>query len=141
MKKLIIAATAAAMLFTGAAVSAQPAQGGPANMRPTSQADAIARADQRFQRLDSNRDGRLTRTELQAGKQRAGAKAGQQRSGGPDVHKRGKKGGPQIERLDTNRDGVITRAEFRSHALERFANRDSKRGGQHGRSSQPQARR
>ena len=137
MKKLTIAATAAAMLFTGAAASAQHAQRGTAEMRPTSQADALARADQRFQRLDSNRDGRLTRTELQAGKQRAGAKAGKQR-GRPDARKRAQNGGRHFERLDTSRDGVITRAEFRSHALQRFANRDGKRGGG---PSQPQARR
>ena len=137
MKKLIIAASAAATLFTGAAVSAQPSQGGPAHMRPTSQADAIARADQRFQRLDTDRNGRLTRTELQAGKQRAEARADQKRSGGPDGQKRGRKGGLQIDRLDSNRDGLITRAEFRSHAVERFAKRDGKRVAQ----SQPQARR
>ena len=123
MKKIIIALTGAALALTGAAVSAQAPQQGGGHMRPANQSEAIAHADQRFQMLDINRDGRLTQAELQAGKRKPGAKVGKHQRGGPDGKPGGQNRRPQFEQLDTNRDGVVTQSEFRAHAVERFANR------------------
>ena len=100
------------LLFAGAAVAAagvaiaQPAapsasQPGP---RPEMTRDQVAaNADQRFQRLDANRDGRVTTDELrQLGEQRRAAM--QQR--------RTERQGQMFDRLDANRDGQISREEF-----------------------------
>ncbi len=126
MNKIIIALTGAALALTGAAVSAQAPQQGGQHMRPANQGEAIAHADQRFQMLDTNRDGRLTQAELKEGKRKPGAKAGMHQRGGRDGKQRGQDRGSQFERLDTNRDGVVTQAEYRAHAAERFANRTAR---------------
>jgi len=95
------------LLFAGAAVAAagvaiaQPAAPGPRSEMTRDQ--VAANADQRFQRLDANRDGRVTADELrQAGEQRRSAM--QQR--------RAERQGQAFDRLDTNRDGQLSREEF-----------------------------
>lgn len=96
------------ILFAGAAVAAagvaiaQPATPGAARAEMTRD-QVAANADQRFQRLDTNRDGRVTADEMrQAGEQRR--ETMQQR--------RAERQGQMFDRLDTNRDGQISREEF-----------------------------
>lgn len=109
------------ILFAGAALSvagiaiAQPAA--PAAPRAEITRDqAAARADQRFQRLDTNRDGRVTTQELQA-------QAEQRRA--TREARRTERRGQMFDRLDTDRNGQISREEF----SQRTAMREG-RGGQ-----------
>lgn len=102
------------LLFAGAAVTAagvafaqpvapQAPQAPHAPRAELTRDQVAANADQRFQRLDANRDGRVTADELrQAGEQRRAAM--QQR--------RAERRGQAFDRLDTNRDGQISREEF-----------------------------
>lgn len=59
-----------------------------------------------FERLDGNRDGYITRAEVEARK-------GERRNRiEKRVERRGAAGGQMFDRIDTNRDGVISRNEF-----------------------------
>lgn len=125
MKSLILAG-AAALALTGTAIAQAP--GAPAG-RPQGnilRADATAMVDQLFARVDSNRDGRITRDEMQAARQQfaqsrpgAGAEA-QAPAGG-----RGPMGMPSGPGFD----GTITLEQARSMALERFDRMDGDRDG------------
>lgn len=59
-----------------------------------------------FARFDTNRDGQITRAEVDARRDQRAARA----QGAPT----GARGGKLFERADVNRDGTITRAEFDS---------------------------
>jgi hypothetical protein len=114
MKKIVLAGVALGA-FASASVSAHPQQG-PQGARELSRAELEARVDAAFVRLDSDRDGYITRAEAEAG---AGAFRAnrQQRFRG--------RGEGAFARIDTNRDGVISRDEFEARAAMR-------RGGQRG---------
>ena len=59
-----------------------------------------------FERLDTNRDGYITRAEVEARK-------GERRNRiEKRIERRGAAGGNMFDRIDTNRDGVISRSEF-----------------------------
>ncbi len=96
------------ILFTGVAVAAagvaiaQPAAP-PAPRAEMTRDQVAANADQRFQRLDANRDGRVTTDELRQ-------LAEQRRATMQQRHT--ERQGQAFERLDTNRDGQISREEF-----------------------------
>ena len=119
MNKISILAGTALLAAAGAAL-AQPAPG-PRHDRNAeiTRQEVIARVDQRFARLDVDRDGRATPEEArQAGEQRRAERAGR-----------------MFERLDANRDGSVSRAEFdqarsqmREHRAERRAERGERRG-------------
>lgn len=96
------------ILFAGAAVAAagvaiaQPV--GPSAPRAEMTRDQVAaNADQRFQRLDANRDGRVTTDELREQAEQRRATMQQRRT---------ERQGQAFDRLDTNRDGQISREEF-----------------------------
>lgn len=100
-----VAATAlGGAAFAGAAYAAQDMGQRPAP--PATQAEAMARADQRFAKLDANRDGQLGADELK----------------GPRATR-------MIGRVDTDKNGTISQAEFRAAAANRFARADTDRDG------------
>lgn len=100
-----IAATAlGGAAFAGVAYAAQDMGQRPAP--PATQAEAMARADQRFAALDTNRDGQLSADEL-----------------------KGPRAARMIGRVDTDKNGKISQAEFRAAAASRFARADTDRDG------------
>lgn len=126
MKKLFLLTGAALIATTGVAL-AQNATTMPtpttAAARPDRNADVtrqqvIERADQRFARLDLNRDGRFTPEERrQLGEQRRSQRADR-----------------MFERLDLNRDGNVTREEMGQAHSQRAEQRRERRAeaGEHG---------
>jgi Ca2+-binding EF-hand superfamily protein len=109
MIKLSFLAGTALLAATGVAF-AQPGPAGDRNADVTRQ-QVIERVDQRFARLDVDRDGRVTPDEArQAHEQRRAERAGR-----------------LFERLDSNNDGSISRAEFDQHRAQR-----AERRGEHG---------
>jgi hypothetical protein len=98
MKKMFFAGLALAAL-AAAPAAAHPGEGGARSAQPQTRAAVAARVQVRFARADSNRDGFVTRDEVQA---RAGARHAQ----------RSERLGLRFEQLDSNDDGMISRAEF-----------------------------
>jgi len=140
-------ATAVASLVLGAGVAlAAPPQAAVGTAQPASPARAsrpaldtnrdgvIDRAEaaahprlaEQFDRLVSNRDGRLQASERPAWKRRGGAHGGRGMHGG-----RGHGGMDGMRKLDADGDGRISRAEAAAHAAfaERFAQADRNRDG------------
>jgi ribosomal protein RSM22 (predicted rRNA methylase) len=77
MKKISILAGVAVLAFSGTAI-AQP-QAGQRGGGELTRAEAVARAEQRFQRIDANRDGQITREEMRAGRQQRRAQRSERR--------------------------------------------------------------
>jgi hypothetical protein len=81
-----------------------------------------------FARLDTNRDGVITKAEAQAAKADRGQWAGRRMHQGGAAGGQWANRGAMFERLDANRDGSISRAEFdATHAQreQRVATRDA----------------
>ena len=108
MKKLLMAAAGAAALTTFAPVGAQATAPVAAAPKKPMTAKAVTRSDvtqqvqQRFARLDSNRDGFVTEAESDAAANAAHERVGQRLD---------KRGDAMFARLDTNKDGNVTRPE------------------------------
>lgn len=117
MRSLIVAASLAAIALPGVAL-AQQTSPPPGPDRVVTRADAMARADKRFDALDTDRDGKISAAERTAQAGPAG-EDGQRRRGG----------GRMLERADANRDGVVTRGEFRAMAAAGFDRQDANRDG------------
>lgn len=118
--KMILSA-GAVLAATGIA-SAQPAprEMGRAGIELTRD-QAVARADARFQRMDANRDGRVTADELRQG---AAQRMAQRQERG------GARRAQLFDRLDANRDGLLSREEFAARGAVRGdrAERQGRRG-------------
>lgn len=69
MKAIKFSLIAGALLATTGVAIAQPAERGRGAGAEITREQAIARASERFARLDTNRDGSLTRAEMRAGRQ------------------------------------------------------------------------
>jgi Ca2+-binding EF-hand superfamily protein len=98
----------AAIAAAGVAVAQPPAPRGPAP--EVTREQAVQRADQHFQQLDADRDGRVTAAELQA---RAQGRMGQRQQ--RMAQRQGRmadRQGQMFDRLDTDRNGQISREEF-----------------------------
>ena len=112
MRKLTLAASVAALAFSGAAMAQTAPAPGKARvpMADMTRAQAQARAEARFARMDANQDGTVDQADRQARRGRA------------------------FDRIDTDRNGSISRAEFDAQAAKRGDRRagrmDSKRQGQ-----------
>ncbi len=135
MKTFLTTAAIGAMLTAGAAVAMQT-QAPTAPKQPISKAEMLARADARFDRLDTNKDGQLSAEERKAGAE-AARKAMAERKGGelqdfvPGA-RRGGGGGMgerMLARVDTNGDGLISKAEHRAMVEARFARMDADKDG------------
>ena len=123
MNKFLVSGVAGAALIVGAAAVAQtaaPRQAAKIHTRASVQ-QTVA---QHFARLDTNRDGFVTKAEAAAVKAMRAGKRGDRaarRAGARNP-------GMMFDRLDTNRDGSITRAEFearRTQRQQRVASRDT----------------
>ena len=99
--------------------------------------EAMAQADARFDRLDTNKDGRLTPDEMQPHRPMGSADAtppppppADGASPPPMTGPGGRGfGGRMFARLDTNGDGVIDREEYRALAARRFDRMDTNKDG------------
>lgn len=111
MKFALATASAFALLLAVQAAAAQPAGRVPADTDRDSRItydEMRTQAHARFARLDLNRDGRLTRSELVEGRAQRQALRGERRFG---------------------QDGVLTRDEARARADQRFARLDADQDG------------
>jgi len=139
MRKFLLGSICGASLAVAGAVAAQPGQ--PATPQPVVQpvphaspmriaqpqtrTAVIDKVRQHFARLDTDRDGYLTKAEAQAGRAAIKARRGQWAGRGA----RGQRDhGAMFERLDTNRDGAISREEFASGHQRRQAMRVDRDG-------------
>lgn len=141
MNKILFAGAALAVL-AAAPAAAQPGEGRGRLVQPQTRDAVVDRVEARFARADSNRDGFVTREEIQA---RVEARRGQRQE------RRGERRERRFEQLDSNNDGVLSRAEFEApralrggdrgerramragHRGQRFAHRGGMRGGFGGR--------
>lgn len=135
MKNFLTTAAIGAMLTAGAAIAMQsdtPA----APKQPVSKAQMLARADARFDRLDTNKDGQLSADERKAGAEAARAAMAEKKGGElQDFMPGGRRGGGagmgerMMARFDTNGDGLISKAENRAMVEARFARMDADKDG------------
>lgn len=115
----IVALAATAAALPALAQPPVPPAPGPGLQRgrlagPMTRADVQARVQRMFARLDANRDGYVTRDEIEAARTLRGGRHGPRGMGAErgvraDPARRGER---LFARLDANRDGVVTRAEF-----------------------------
>lgn len=113
--KIITTLFVGAAMVAGAGSAVAQERDGRGPMAEVTRDQAAAMADQRFQRLDADRDGRVTAQEMQ-----------QQRQ-----VRRGERQGQIFDRLDTNRDGALSRQEFaaRGQMLGAMRGQQAGRGG------------
>ncbi len=136
MQKYLLSSIAVAAFAAATVAIAQPAPTAPIvqpahpampmrAMPPQTRNGVVDKVRTHFARLDTNRDGYLTKAEAQAG--HAGMKAHRGKWAG-----RGRQGqrdhGAMFDRLDTNRDGSISRQEFDSAHQRRQAMRVDRDG-------------
>ena len=146
MNRVFLAAALASASFLGIAlVGPTAAQTAPA---PKGDADgdgvltrdeAMAQADARFDRMDANKDGKLTPDEMRPHRPMGGAgtppppaadgAAPPPAPGTPAMAGRGGFAERMFARLDTNGDGTIDREEFRAQAAKRFDRMDTNKDG------------
>jgi Ca2+-binding EF-hand superfamily protein len=120
MTKYLLGSAAAAALIAIAPAAAQSGHAGHTAQAPRASAgQAPTRAQlgahiaTMFARLDTNRDGSITRAESEAAKGNRGDKNGQrQQRANRSPDQRGDNRAAMFDRLDANRDGSISRAEF-----------------------------
>jgi len=135
MKNLLTATAIGAMLAAGVAIAMQtgtPADTAP--KKPVTKAEMLQRADARFDRMDTNKDGQLDAAERKAGAEAARAAMAERKGGEmadfmPGGGRGGRMGARMEERMlgrvDTNGDGLISKAENRAAAETRFARMDA----------------
>ena len=114
MTKFLLAGAAGAALICGTAAIAQPAAQPAAKVQARTAVQA--QVAKQFARIDTNRDGFVTKAEVDAIAATRGQKVAATRNPGA-----------MFDRLDANRDGSITRAEFdasRTQRQQRVATRD-----------------
>ena len=141
MKRILLGSVAAATFAAAAVAIAQPAPpiapapviqpatpGSPLRvLQAQTRNGVVDKVRAHFARLDTDRDGYLTKEEAQAGRAAIKAHRGQWAGRG----KRGQRDhGAMFERLDSNRDGAISREEFDLGHQRRQAMRDRDGDGQ-----------
>lgn len=125
MRSLIAAASLAGIALP-AIVTAQTPPPAPRPMADgvLTRDEALARADRRFDALDTDRDGTISAAERAAMPQRP---RGNDDGATPmPGHRMGDR---MLERADADKNGVITRAEFRAVAGRAFDRQDANRDG------------
>jgi Ca2+-binding EF-hand superfamily protein len=131
MKTLLTASALGAMLVAGVAIAMQSETPDAAPKRPITKAEMLARADARFDRMDTDKDGQLDANERKAGAEAARAAMAERKGGEmadfmPGAGRRGGMAGEgMLQRIDTNGDGMISKAENRAAAEARFARMDA----------------
>ena len=130
----LLAGFAAAALIATPAL-AQPGKGMDREAEIT-RADALAKAEERFDKLDANGDGFVTESEIEAAKAEREAERAARRAERAETGERGDRGqrgrrGPRrggedrLERMDTSGDGTLSKAEAMTAAQERFDRADA----------------
>lgn len=131
MKKLLTATAIGAMLTAGVAIAMQTETPAAPPRKPVTKAQMLERADARFDRMDTNRDGQLDADERKAGAEAARAARAERKGGemADFMAGGGRRGGGMSEkrlaRIDTNGDGLISKAENRAAVEARFARMDA----------------
>lgn len=125
MKTIKFSLIAGALIATTGVALAQPAPGARGQAEVTRD-QAVQRAEQRFARLDANRDGRLTVEEARQNLQTRMARRAERRTA-RRAGRGGERAGQAFERFDANRDGQISREEFQQRRAQR-AERVGQRG-------------
>ena len=123
MKKLYLGGAAAAAILAGAAIAQPapapaPAPGAPQvqvmkmhRMQKTMTRDeVVTHIRDMFAKLDTNRDGFVTREEADAAHQRMMSEMHEKMA--KRMSERAANGGAAFDRLDTNKDGSVSRQEF-----------------------------
>lgn len=124
MKNILFGGAAAVALLAVSPVVAQVAPGAPAvgqapAAKAATRADAAARVQRMFARLDTNRDGFIVKAEADAARSAMRQRMTERRA------QRGPRDGSKMfDRLDANKDGAISRAEFDAMRQQRLARRD-----------------
>ena len=134
MNRTAVAAILATAGFAAVAAGPLVAQTAPAPQdgpdRTITRDEALAQADARFDRMDTNKDGKLDSTEMVARRQPPTAAGSMPPPADGVAPPTPPPGGRMMARLDTNGDGAIDRVEFRAQAERRFdridANKDGK---------------
>lgn len=133
MKTLLTASAIGAMLAAGVAIAMQAGTPAPAPGKPLTKAEMLARADARFDRMDTNKDGQLSAEERKAAAEAARAAMAERKGGELGDFVPGRRGrmmgGRMLGRIDTNGDGLISKAENRAAAETRFARMDANGNG------------
>jgi len=125
MRSLIAAASLAGIALPGV-VTAQTAPPRPMADGVLTREEALARADRRFDALDTDRDGQISAAERAAMPERPrGTVDGQTPMPGRGRHM----GDRMLERADADRNGVVTRQEFRAVAARAFDRQDANHDG------------
>jgi Ca2+-binding EF-hand superfamily protein len=115
MTKFLLGGAALAALVAIAPATAQPVQAPMVQRAPVAQvhtrAQVAAHVATMFQRLDTNRDGVITRAESQVAKANRGARK-MQRTANRSPEQRAARRAAAFDRMDANRNGSISRDEF-----------------------------
>lgn len=117
MKNIIRVAGVLSLTIGGVALAQPMPQEDPWGSATVTRDQAEAKANERFDALDSNRDGALSAEEIAAAMPAGGGRG----PGGP---------GSGMRRADADRDGKITKAEFAASQLRRFDSQDENKDGQ-----------
>lgn len=130
MNRVFLAATLAGAGFAALSIGSTVAQTTPpppADGQTMTREDALAAADRRFDRMDANKDGKLTPDEVRPPAPPAAADGSAPPP--PPSAGAGGPGGGMFARLDANGDGAIDRDEFRAQAARRFDRMDTNKDG------------
>ncbi len=104
MKTLILSAAAvAAIALTPALAQNAPAPARAVQMQPITRAAMIQKVQQQFARVDANKDGFVTKAEMEAARSALHERAEKRMGDNADA---------MFDRIDSNKDGSISRAEF-----------------------------
>ncbi|MEH3039849.1 MAG: EF-hand domain-containing protein [Sphingomonas paucimobilis] len=122
MRSLIAAASLAGIALPAIVTAQTPPPPAPRPMADgvLTREEALARADRRFDALDTDRDGTISAAERAAMPQRPRGTA----DGATPMPGR-HMGDRMLERADADRNGVITREEFRAVAARAFDRQDA----------------
>ena len=141
MNRVFLAATLAGAGFAALSIGSTVAQTTPPadGAQTMTREDALAAADRRFDRMDANKDGKITADEMRPAPPPPpadGAAPPPPPADGappPPPPGAGGPGGPgrggMFARLDTNGDGAVDRDEFRAQAARRFDRIDTNKDG------------
>ena len=97
-------------------------------MQPQTRNGVVEKVREHFARLDTNRDGYLTKAEAEAGRAGMKAQRGKWAGRGAQGQRPARDHGAMFDRLDANRDGTISRQEFDSAHQQRQAMRVDRDG-------------
>ena len=134
MKAYLLGAAAAAVALAVVPALAQVAPApapapqvhrAPMAAKVQTRAEVQAKVAEHFARLDTNRDGFVTRAEADAVREQRREKL---------VERRQERRGQMFDRLDTNRDGALSRSEFEAgggRREQRIARREGRPGAMH----------